>query len=450
MLKWLSFGNAAIRPAGASFRDKAAAGEAYDNGLPELNEFLSKTLGYLSLQEDIMMFLQKFCGYSGAESDNVRRAIAKKKGTEDLLPEIERRFIDYTSTHYDATREQCQDAIKPFLQIILDASNYGFSWNHSDAYSALGYICGWLRYYYPLEFVTAGLNVFYDNHDKTSAIVKYANKQGIKVLPIKFRHSIGQYSLSKEENAIYKGIASIKYLNDEIASSLYALKNMRYGSFGELLYDISRMNIDARQLRVLISLDYFSEFGGAQKLLRVADAFDLLFSKASKNWKRLLGKDYPEKLALKPEELGQFAGSVTEKSYTKVDTAKLLLYIEETTEDKPTDVLQKIVDEVEYLGYAETKDARYSGLAYVSNLKLWYGTYEMACYSVKNGIMFGCKMSGKDYKNNPFKEGDFITIESHKYKPRFKKVGDKFEAVPGSKVLWLTKVHNVKKKVDKK
>ena len=106
MLKWLSFGNAAIRPAGASFRDKAAAGEAYDNGLPELNEFLSKTLGYLSLQEDIMMFLQKFCGYSGAESDNVRRAIAKKKGTEDLLPEIEQRFIDFTSTHYDATREQ--------------------------------------------------------------------------------------------------------------------------------------------------------------------------------------------------------------------------------------------------------------------------------------------------------------------------------------------------------
>jgi DNA polymerase-3 subunit alpha len=42
------------------------------------------------MQEPIMQFLVKFCGYSSAESDNVRRGIAKKKGTEQLLPEIER------------------------------------------------------------------------------------------------------------------------------------------------------------------------------------------------------------------------------------------------------------------------------------------------------------------------------------------------------------------------
>ena len=65
-----------------------------------------------------MMFLVKFCGYTQAESDNVRRAIAKKKGTATLLPEIEQRFIDYSSTHYDITKEKCQEVIKPFLQII--------------------------------------------------------------------------------------------------------------------------------------------------------------------------------------------------------------------------------------------------------------------------------------------------------------------------------------------
>jgi DNA polymerase-3 subunit alpha len=98
--------------------------------------------------------------YSPPESDNVRRAIAKKKGTETLLPEIRERFISYAPTRYDITPEQCAQVIDPFIQIIMDASAYAFSWNHSDPYSAIGYICGWLRHYHPLEFLTTALNVF--------------------------------------------------------------------------------------------------------------------------------------------------------------------------------------------------------------------------------------------------------------------------------------------------
>ena len=86
MLKWMSFGNGLLRPACASFRDSVAKGEFYDNGFDALNEFLAPEAGRIAMQETIMQFLIKFCGYSSAESDNVRRATAKKKGTEKLLP----------------------------------------------------------------------------------------------------------------------------------------------------------------------------------------------------------------------------------------------------------------------------------------------------------------------------------------------------------------------------
>jgi len=135
MLKWLSLGNGLIRPACSSYRNEVADGIFYDNGLEELNQFLAKEMGHICMQETIMQFLVQFCGYSQAESDNVRRAIAKKKGTETLLPEIESRFIKYTSQNYNVSKEKCEDVIKPFLQVILDASDYGFSWNHSDSYS---------------------------------------------------------------------------------------------------------------------------------------------------------------------------------------------------------------------------------------------------------------------------------------------------------------------------
>jgi len=92
MLKLMSLGNGLIRPACGSFREEVAGGDFYDNGFPALNEFLSQESGRIVMQETIMRFLVEFCGYSPPESDNVRRAIAKKKGTETLLPEIRRRF----------------------------------------------------------------------------------------------------------------------------------------------------------------------------------------------------------------------------------------------------------------------------------------------------------------------------------------------------------------------
>ena len=189
MLKHFSFGNGLLRPACASFRDNVANGEFYTNGLQELDDFLATTFGHCSMQEDIMRFLVRFCGYSDGESDNVRRAIAKKKGTQQLLPEIEQRFIEYSSQTYGITKEKCAEVIKPFLQVIQDASNYGFSWNHSDAYSCIGYICGYLRYYYPYEFIATALNVFQDKPEIFSTFVDYANRHGMKIAPPRFRKS---------------------------------------------------------------------------------------------------------------------------------------------------------------------------------------------------------------------------------------------------------------------
>ena len=128
-LKLMSFCNGLIRPGAASFRDEASRGIFKDNGLKEINDLLGNELGHLCMQESIMKFLVQFCGYSAAESDNCRRAIAKKKGTEQLIPEIESRFVDYTSKNYGVPVDKCKEIIKPFIQTILDASSYAFSWN---------------------------------------------------------------------------------------------------------------------------------------------------------------------------------------------------------------------------------------------------------------------------------------------------------------------------------
>lgn len=274
MIKWLSFGNGLIRPGCASYRDDVAEGNFYHNGLKELDEFLAPTLGRVAMQEDIMSFLKAFCGYSDAESDNVRRAIAKKYGTETLLPEIAERFTAFVGKKYGLDPDRCESIITPFLQVIQDASDYSFSWNHSDSYSCIGYICGYLRHYYPLEFVTAALNVFSDNEEKTTAITVYAQEHHINITAPKFGESRSFYTADRDRGEIHKGIASIKYLNDIVPEELYQLsQNRNYTLFTDLLMDMAGTSINSRQLDILMAIDYFSPLGNSRELGFINNAF---------------------------------------------------------------------------------------------------------------------------------------------------------------------------------
>ena len=83
----------------------------------------------------------------------------KKIGTEEHIPRIKQGFIETMETKYGVHKEEAGQLIVSFLKVIEDASDYLFSLNHSQAYSYIGYVCGYLRYYYPLEFFTTALNI---------------------------------------------------------------------------------------------------------------------------------------------------------------------------------------------------------------------------------------------------------------------------------------------------
>lgn len=427
MLKWMSFGNGLIRPACASFRDSVAKGEFYDNGFDALNEFLAPEAGRIAMQETIMRFLVQFCGYNDAESDNVRRAIAKKKGTEKLLPEIEERFIAYSSEHYDITKERCAEVIKPFLQIILDASAYGFSWNHSDAYSAIGYICGYLRYYHPLEFLTAALNIFDDNMDKTAEITKYANKRGIQVSMPKWGYSRGNYFYNKEKNMIVKGLASIKYLGQSIADELYAMSQKKtYLSFMELLYDLDHeTSLDTRQRDILIKLDYFSAFGNQRELLRMVDLFDLFRQGEAKQIKKTVIDGTPLEPIVQRYAIGVTKSGGIAKSYTLLDVMAILREAEQfviAMHMEDLGVVTKVknfADVMGYVGYVSGKEEDRPKLYITKIFPLkrksdgaQFG-YKFMTKSVGSGISSSFSVFNGVYNKCPVKEGDIIVCRGY-------------------------------------
>ena len=438
----LSIGNGAIRPAGESYRDKLAQGIYQDNGHEALNKFLAPTLGYLVYQEQIIEFLHSFCGYSMGEADIVRRGFAKKTGTEKFIPKIKAGFTQTMMDKYNVSSEESDTLIVNFIKVIEDASSYLFSKNHADPYSWIGYICGYLRYYYPLEFITTALNIFEGKEEKSLAIIDYAKKQGITISPIKFRHSIAKYSFDKETNQIFKGISSIKYMNTNVADEMYALRNNKYNTFIDLLYDLKdKTSINSRQLKILVELDFFEEFGDTNYLLSLINLYDEFGGKVQ------IKKDKLDNFKISYDLIRPFAEKETEKMFTKIYSKGLLSTLAKQQGNiKRRTLKEKVAAQIEHLGYLDIADARYSRMLAIISIDTKYSP-RLKVYSLKNGTMLDCKIDKRTYSKKKLEKGDIIKVTGQNKKPKTRRTeAGTYEPIPGTSEIWLTgyeKVENV-------
>jgi DNA polymerase-3 subunit alpha len=392
----MSMANGAIRPAGASYREELAKGIYRDNGHKALNDFLAPTLGYLVYQEQIIEFLHKFCGYTMGEADIVRRGFAKKTGTEAFIPKIKEGFAKSMQEQYGVGQEESDHLIESFIQVIIDASSYLFSNNHAVPYSFLGYMCGYLRYYYPLEFLTVALNVYQEDEEKSNKIKAYIKKQGIEINPIKFGKSVDEYFMDKDTNSIYQGIASIKYLNKQIAKELYELsQNNTYNSFVELLQDITtKTSCDSRQLKILISLNFFNEFGNNKKLSEIYKLYDILADRKQVKFDDL------EKYGIDEDVFAKYAKSKTAKMYKDLDMIGYIAEMSERIPNKSLSIKEQVQYEIENLG---TPITLYPNAPKTFYIVIEYKTFKdklkpyLTLYSVKTGEIIKTKIKDKDF-----------------------------------------------------
>lgn len=425
-----SIGNSALRPAGMSYRDLLANGEFRDNGHPALNEFMSSTLGYLVMQETLIEFLNRFCGFTMAEADMVRRGFAKKTGTEQFIPKIKEGFINTMLKEHNVSREESEVLIVNFLRIIEDASDYLFSLNHSQAYSYIGYMCGYLRYYYPLEFITTLFNYNAGDTEKTDKIKEYCNELNIGVNPPKFRYSKGEYFFDKDTNSIYRGIGSIKGLGVKDGDYLYSIRNNHYATFLDLYEDI-KPHINTGKVSTLIKLDYFSEFGKSDYLLKQIDIYNTFYDKST------VKKENLTKLGLTHELVSANCEKETAKQYSGVNMRAIINYLVDKLPNIDIEPNDRIKHELEVLGYIQYINPNIYNQMYLSEVKLnKYGTPFFTMYNINNGKTATLKVNKKYFIDNSVETGDIIAIVNIENKPqRRKDENGEWQVVGTEKVL---------------
>lgn len=334
--------------------------------------------------------------------------VKKDKG---LLDENLPKILDGYCNHSSKPREIAEEEAKAFLQIMEDSADYQFGFNHSTAYSMIGYTCAYLRYHHPLEFTTAFMNNAEGDEDIANG-VELAKLKGIKIENIKFRYSKGDYFYNKEENAVYKGIGSIKYLNNKKGEELYALRDNKYDSFHDVLIDVTeKTSCDTRDVKILIALDFFSEFGKNQKLLKYYEYFNDLYGAKQKKKSKVEELGYNHELFMKYSR-------PTAKTYMDMESDKILRELWVSIKNEELSIKEQIQKEVEYIGYpVSTRPHLTHNFAIVTELNTKY-TPKFVAYFLKDGRSEKMKVAKKLFRSNEFGEFAILNVLRTQRRPK--------------------------------
>ena len=347
MINHMSLVNAAIRPSGESYRERLFNHETNHNPSEQIDDLLRDNNGFLVFQEDVIKFLQDICGLSGSDADNVRRAIGRKQmdRLQSALPQILEGYCNKS----DKPRKVAEEEAKTFLQIIEDSSNYMFGYNHSTGYSMIGYTCAMLRYYYPLEFITAFLNNARTDDDISRA-TKFAKDKGFIVRAPKFGHAQNIYVCDKNTNTIYKGLGSIKSMQNIAADIMDKIAKLYPDEMLDIFMLCDEVKVDGKRINsksmdILIDIGFFSEFGNIMTIKQVRHWYDK-YGKC-KTIKKEKVQDWEEELIRKHAE------KETEKQFSKIDNASLLTELISLLPPHEDNLPMLIKNQIEHLGYVD-------------------------------------------------------------------------------------------------
>lgn len=406
---------AAIRPGFASLLNNFLDRLPYTTGVKELDDILEDSFHYLTYQESIMKYLV-WLGIEEKGTYDIIKKIAKKKFKDDEQEKLKEQLLQGWVKNVGT-----QDGFAETWQVVEDAAHYSFNASHSLSVAIDSIYGAYLKSHYPLEYFTVVLTLYADDIDRTSKLIEELPYFGITIQPVKFGKSGSDYTLDKENNQIYKGVQSIKYLNAQIGEELLELSKNKYNTFIDLLKDIKdKTSINSKQLTILVALNYFEDFGANDYLLKIIDIYDK-FATA-----KVIAKNKMESLGINEYLMTKYAAKETKSQYRELDNDGLIKELCSKVENKPLSITEQIKFEIEYLGYAIYTNPNIADYYYIITEFEQYKDASrpyFTLYNLKTGESIKTKIrQGKIYKENPFGLYSVLDIRGFTYKNKTKLV----------------------------
>ncbi|MBA3299976.1 MAG: DNA polymerase III subunit alpha, partial [Thermoleophilaceae bacterium] len=141
-----------------------------------LRPITEPTYSVILYQEQSMLIAKEIAGFSGAEADDLRKAIGKKN--RQAMADLRQRFEE--GARATGTDKRVIDEL---WSVNEAAADYSFNKAHATCYGLISYRTAWLRANYPAEYMAALISSVMSTKDKVPFFVSCCEEMGIDVLP---------------------------------------------------------------------------------------------------------------------------------------------------------------------------------------------------------------------------------------------------------------------------
>lgn len=225
---------------------------------PLLDGLLHKTHKIMIYQEDLMRVAREIAGFSFENADKLRKGTAKK--IPKIIKELKPLFVK-GAKEYGVSR---QDALKIY-SIIEKSGRYSFNVPHSLSYALLGFIMGYLKVAYPMEFLTSLLKSEHKDYDKIALYAKEAKRLNVGLLPPDVNHSeqFATIENTLSGRKIRYGLSSIKSVGVKGSENIVESreKKGKFRSFIDFLNKVELRVVNISTVKSLILCGCFDEMG---------------------------------------------------------------------------------------------------------------------------------------------------------------------------------------------
>jgi DNA polymerase-3 subunit alpha len=233
-----------------------------------LEPIFSETYGIPIYQEQIMSASMNLAGYSPAEADDLRKAIAKKKA--DSLMKHREKFIKGA-----AQKGIPADVGGMIFEDWENFARYGFNKSHAADYGVIAVQTAYLKTHYTVEYMTALLSASKNESEKVAFYVADCRSMGIDVLPPDVCTSRWDFMIEdrpEQKPAIRFGMGAIKNVgNAPVDLIIQARHEGKFWDLNDFAQRVDLRALGKRSLESLVRVGALDCFGLRMALLAALD-----------------------------------------------------------------------------------------------------------------------------------------------------------------------------------
>jgi DNA polymerase III, alpha subunit len=225
---------------------------------PLLEEPLRETLGTIIFQDQVLEVAMAVAGFSIGEAEGLRRALSRKR-SEAAIEAFRGRFVE------GAIRKGVDEKLAHAIyDKVRGFAGFGFPKSHSAAFGLLAYQSQWLRHHYPAEFLCALLNEQPMGFYPPAALVRDAQRRGVKVLPPDVNRSHAKARI--EGAAVRVGLEYVQSVGKDDAKALVEERE-RNGPFTDVVNLAQRGQLSQDGLEALVRSGACDCFASPRRVL---------------------------------------------------------------------------------------------------------------------------------------------------------------------------------------